>query len=146
MNSYTRQVAAAGDCEDVVFASFEGVNGRIVEIEISGGVAIKGPEYIIYGTRGSLIDRGETYEIKYISSDYEFKPIKSSPHTPQGSNFGSKEELPFVTETKKWETNALDHVWGYLYDTVREGKEYPIKSEEALKVMEVITEIKRQNA
>jgi hypothetical protein len=36
--------------------------------------------------------------------------------------------------------------WGYLYDTVREGKEYPIKSKEALKVMEAITEIKRKNA
>ena len=146
MNSYTRQVAAAGDCEDVVFASFEGVNGRIVEIEISGGVAIKGPDYIIYGTRGTLIDRGDSYEIKYLPLDYEFSPVKSSPHTPTGSNFGSKETLPFVTETREWEKNDLDHVWGYLYDTVRDGKEYPIKSEEALKVMEVITEIKHQNA
>ena len=146
MTSYTRQVAAAGDCEDVVLASFEGINGRIVEIEISGGVAIKGPEYILYGTRGTLIDRGDTYEIKHLPLDYEFAPVKASAHTPMGTNFGSKETLPFVTETKEWEKNGLDHVWGYLYDTVREGKEYPIKSEEALKVMEVITEIKRQNA
>lgn len=146
MNSYTRQIAAAGDCEDVVLASFEGINGRIVEIEISGGVTIPGPNYVIYGTRGTLVDRGETYETKYLPADYAFQPIKASAHTPEGQSFGSKEPLPFVTEVKTWETNNLDHVWEYLYKTVREGAEYPIKSEEALKVMEVITEIKRQNA
>lgn len=145
MTSYTRQIAAAGDCEDVVLASFEGVNGRIVEIEISGGTAIAGPNYILNGTRGSLVDKGSTYEIKYLPADYVFPPITSNPHTP-GQSFVSSPPLPFVTEEKTWETNALDHVWGYLYDAVREGKEYPIKSEEALKVMEVITEIKRQNA
>ena len=41
--------------------------------------------------------------------------------------------------------NPLDQTWGYLYEAVVNGKEYPIKSEEALMVMEAITEIKRQN-
>ena len=145
MNSYTRQIAAAGDCEDVVMASFEGINGRIVEIEISGGVAIRQPEYIVYGTRGTLVDRGDTYSIKYLPKDYEFTPIKSNPHTPGGTNFAAGEKLPFVEEERTWQTNKLDHIWQYVYDTVREGKEYPIKSEEALAVMRVITAIKRQN-
>ena len=55
--SYTRQVAASGDCEDAVFASFEGVNGRLVEIEINGGAAFSEPEYVVYGTRGALLAR-----------------------------------------------------------------------------------------
>ena len=145
MNSYTRQIAAAGDCEDVVMASFEGINGRIVDIEISGGVAIRQPEYIVYGTRGTLVDRGDTYSIKYLPKDYEFTPVKANPHTPGGSNFAAGEKLPFIEEERTWQTNKLDHIWQYVYDTVREGKEYPIKSEEALAVMRVITEIKRQN-
>ena len=145
LNSYTRHVAAAGDCEDAVFASFEGVNGMIVDIEINGGAAITAPEYLVYGTRGALIDKGDTYEIKYLPTDYEFTPIKADPHTPSGENFGSKETLPFVTEDREWPKWDLNHTWKYLYETVREGKPYPIKSEEALKVMEVITEIKRQN-
>ena len=146
MTSYTRQIAAAGDCEDVVLASFEGVNDRIVEIEISGGVTIPGPNYVVYGTRGTLVDQGDTYKIKYLPTDYVFPPIKANPHTPTGQAFGNTDPLPFVEEERTWETNKLDHIWQYVYDTVREGKEYPIKSEEALKVMEVITEIKRQNA
>jgi len=146
MSSYTRQIAAAGDCEDVVFASFQGINGRLVEIEISGGVAIPGADYIIYGSRGTLIDKGETYEIKYLPEDYIFTPIKANAHTPVGHAFTAKEKLPFVIEERTWETNRLNHIWQYLYDTIRDGKDYPIKAEEALKVMEVITEIKHQNA
>ena len=145
MMSFTRQIAAAGDCEDVVMASFEGINGRIVEMEISAGVAIHQPEYIVYGTRGTLVDKGETYLIKHLPIDYKFSEIKASAHTPSGSSFAANETLPFVEEERTWETNDLDHIWQCVYDTIREGKEYPIKSEEALKVMQVITEIKRQN-
>ena len=146
MTSYIRQVAAAGDCEDVVLASFEGINGRIVEIEISGGVTIPGPNYVMYGTRGTLVDMGDKFKVKYLPLDYKFSEIKANPHTPTGQNFGSKETLPFIEEEIEWKTNDLTHIWDYVYATIREGKEYPIKSSEALKVMEVISEIKRQNA
>ena len=145
MNSYTRQIAAAGDCEDAIMASFEGINGRIVEIEINGGAALPQPEYIVYGTRGALVDKGKTYLIKHLPLDYEFTEIKASPHTPSGAGFGGDETLPFIEEEREWQKNRLDHIWQYVYDTVRNGAEYPIKSEEALKVMQVISEIKNQN-
>ncbi len=32
MISFIRHVAAAGDCEDVVMASFEGINGKTVRL------------------------------------------------------------------------------------------------------------------
>lgn len=146
MLSHTRLAAAAGDCEDVIFASFEGVNGRIVEMEINACSTIHMPEYIVYGTRGTLIDKGETYRINHLPLDYEFSEIKASAHTPKrGASFGSNEVLPFVDEERTWETNDLDHIWQYVYETIREGAVYPIKSHEALKVMEVISEIKKQN-
>ena len=145
MFSVTRQIAAAGDCEDFILASFEGINGRTVEIEISGGTAINVPDYIAYGTRGALISKGDTYEIKYMPADYTLPNDKASPHTPSGTTFGGNDEIPFITEEKPWEKNFLDHTWRYLYSAVREGKDYPIKSAEALKVMQTISEIKRQN-
>lgn len=145
MTSYIRQVAAAGDCEDEVFASFDGINGRIVEIEISGGVTIPGPNYIVYGTRGTLVDKGTTYEMKHLPMDFILPEIKADPHTPAGQKFAREDPLPFVTEEIEWPTNDLTHIWDFVYGTIREGKEYPIKSSEALKVMEVITEIKRQH-
>ena len=53
--SELRHVAAAGDCEDHIKIVFTGVNGRIVDMEISGGAALPTPEYLIYGSKGSLV-------------------------------------------------------------------------------------------
>ena len=145
LSSYTRQVAATGDCEDYVHASFRGVNGRFVEIEISGGTALKTPEYVIYGDRGTLIDKGEVFELKHLEKDYQYKTLKSDPHTPVKQSFGGSEALTFVTEEIPCDNYPLDQTWTYLYEAVANGKEYPIKSEEALMVMKAITEIKKQN-
>lgn len=145
MYAVTKQIVAKGDCEDFVRVVFEGINDRTVEMEISGGTAIDMPEYIVYGTRGALVDCGQTYKIKYLPSDFEAPEGKADPHSPAGSVFHPGAPIPFVEEEKEWETNKLDHTWTYLYETVREGKPYPIKNDEALKVMEVITEIKKQN-
>lgn len=143
--SVTKQIAAAGDCEDFIVATFEGINRRTVEIEISGGTALDVPDYIVYGTRGSLISKGETYEIKYMPKDYSLPSDKANPHTPVGAKFHSDDPIPFVTEENTWETNSLDHTWVYLYDSIREGKIYPISNKQALKVMQAISEIKEQN-
>ncbi len=146
MYSDIKQVICAGDCEDFVRVIFEGINGRTVEMEISGATALPQPEYVVYGTRGALVSNGDTYTIKYLPEDFKVEGLKASTHTPEGAKFGKAIETPFVTEEKTWDTNPLDHTWTYLYEAIREGKDYPIQSEEALKVMEVIEEIKKQNA
>lgn len=145
LSSYTRQVAATGDCEDYVHASFVGINGRLVEIEISGGTAYKAPEYIVYGDRGTLIDKGDTFELKHLEEGYEYSTKLSNPQTPVGARFAPGEKLPFVVKEIPCETNNLDQTWNYLYKAVADKEEYPIKSEEALMVMKVLTEIKKQN-
>ena len=145
MHAVTKQVAAKGDCEDYVRVIFEGINDRTVEMEISGGTAIKMPDYVLYGTRGTLVDNGETYKIAYLPADFKAPEGKADPHSPEGAVFHYGDPIPFIEEERTWETNKLDHTWKYLYETVREGKPYPIKSAEALKVMETIEEIKKQN-
>lgn len=145
LSSYTRQVAATGDCEDYVHASFVGINGRLVEIEISGGTAYKAPEYIVYGDRGALIDKGSVFELKYLEKGFQYQTKASNPHTPVGARFAPSEKLPFVVEEIPCESNNLDQTWTYLYEAVANGKEYPIKSGEALMVMKVLTEIRKQN-
>ena len=55
MFSDIKLVTAVGDAEDHIKLVFKGVNGRVVDMEISGGVAMDTPEYVIYGTRGALI-------------------------------------------------------------------------------------------
>ena len=76
---------------------------------------------------------------------FEYPTQVSNPHTPVDAKFAPTDALEFITEEIPCDTNPLDQTWTYLYEAVANGKEYPIKSEEALMVMEVITEIKNQN-
>ncbi len=146
MTAHTRQIAAAGDCEDFIHVVFEGVNNRIVQMEISGGTAIRQPEYMIFGTKGMLVDQGKTYKMRYLDPAVELPEITASIATPGvTAGFGGNAPLTFIEEEKEWDAFPLDHVWPALYEAVRNGVEYPIKSEEALKVMQTITEIKEQN-
>ncbi|MBE6644940.1 MAG: Gfo/Idh/MocA family oxidoreductase [Ruminococcaceae bacterium] len=138
-----RQIAASGDCEDVVNASFVGVNGRLVEILISGATAISPPAYIVYGSRGALIDIDKKkFKIKYVEPGHEIEHPEADIHTPAGARFAPDIQLPFIEEEREWETNKLDHTWTYLYESVVLGKEFPISNEEALKVMQTIDEIR----
>ncbi len=145
LDSYLQRVAAAGDCEDFIKVLFFGKNGRVVDMEISGGTALKTPEYVLYGTRGTLFDNGETCTLRYIDPAVQLEEIKASHETPAGAKFAASPAVPFITEERVWDKNNLDHIWAALYETVVNGKPYPIKSEEALAVMTTIDEIKKQN-
>ena len=100
----------------------------------------------IYQTKEENLQNDlDTYEIRYLPADYQLPDTPANPHTPVGAKFQSGLEIPFVTEEHPWDNGPLDHTWVYLYEAVREGKDYPIKSEEALRVMQAICEIKKQN-
>ena len=140
-----RHVVAAGDCEDVVHATMNGVNGRMVEIQISGASALKLPEYIVYGSRGALIDKNDgTFSIRYVDPSFEMPKPQASIDTPVGAKFGPAIPIPFVEEERTWDNYPLDHTWTYLYEAIREGKEYPVSNEDALKVMQTICEIREK--
>ena len=85
------------------------------------------------------------FDVTHLPLDFVHKVNESNPHTPEGANFTPEEEFPFITEHITIEEKPLDQTWVYLYESVANGKEYPIKDEEALKVMQVISEIKQQN-
>ncbi len=146
MQAITRKTVAAGDSEDFIHATFEGVNGRAVEIEISGASALTMPSHAVFGTRGALIAEGAGFKLRYLPEDFELPQKTANPKTPNEIGFRRGEDLPFIEETREWDKNDLDHTWTYLYEALREGKPYPIKLEEAVKVMKAITEIRKQNA
>ncbi len=145
MQSVTRKTVAAGDAEDYIHAIFKGINGRSVEIEISGGSALAMPAHAVFGTRGALIDNGPNFTLRYLPQDYELPKKVANPKTPLDASFHPGDPLPFIEEEREWDTNDLDHTWTYLYEAIRNGKEYPIKNEEAVKIMKALTEIREQN-
>ena len=144
MFSDIKRVAAVGDAEDHIKILFKGVNGRIVDMEISGGVSCNTPMYMIYGTKGTLIGEGKELRLKYLDPDVELAEIKADPETPgSGSSFGNSETLTWKEETVTLQGgDKTTVIWDYFYDTYRNSKPYPITSAQALEVMRVITEVK----
>lgn len=137
-------VAAAGDAEDHLKIILTGTNGRLVDIEISGGAAITEPEYLVWGTRGALKSSGNEIQLKYIEPDQVLKERRANPDTP-GETFGSPEQLEWIEETipvSPADPVNMTSIWGELYATVREGHPFRIKLEEAVEVMRVVSEVK----
>lgn len=142
------RTAAAGDCEDHVKILFEGENGRLVDMEISGGAACHVPQYMIYGTRGTAIVHNGTATLHYVKPDYKFREITADPSTP-GSNFGktgtfeSPEVIEWIDEEVKTPYVDYDLIWDWLYDDIRNGIPTPITLEQAVGVIKAIDDAKQ---
>ena len=144
-----KNIAARGDAEDHLKVILKGKNGRIIDIEISGGVALPSPVYAVYGTRGSLISENEQdLRMKYLDPKMKMPTTKSDPGTPpHGGGFGSIQPK-WIRKTIMTEpSNGLDlqDIYHVLYQAIREGKPYPVKLEEAFDVVRVTEAIKKQN-
>ena len=138
LSSDIRRVAAVGDAEDHVHLTLVGKNGRIVDVEISGGVAIPAPIYWVAGTKGSLISRDEqTIELRYL--DPAVKPPRRPVKRGLMDSFGSPDQLTWKTETREVRKDlTCDCMWDNLFDHLRFGKPYWVKNEEAFEVMRVL--------
>ena len=134
-------VTAAGDAEDHIKLVLTGANGRIVDIEISGGAAISEPEWLVWGTRGALSCTGETLTLKYLDPRRRLKPRHADPGTP-GTGFGHPETLRWVEKTvpvkPRYRVN-MTSIWDELYKAIRQGKRFPITLQEAVEVMKVVS-------
>lgn len=144
MFSEIRRVTAVGDAEDHIKIVFKGVNGRIVDMEISGGVSQKIPEYAVYGTRGSVIGVGSKLTLKYLDPSVPLADIKANPETPvEGSAYGNKETLTWIEEVVDLDgSDNTDVIWDHLYEAYRNSVPYPITSAQALAVVKVLEEAK----
>jgi predicted dehydrogenase len=140
--SNLRRVAAVGDAEDHLKIVLTGASGRIVDLEISGGAAIKCPEYLIWGTRGALTCTGDTLTVRYLDPKKKLPPRRADPGTP-GPSFGSPEQLPWIEETFQANPRKRWNIWDELYGAVRHGARFPITLDEAVEVMRVISAAKK---
>jgi hypothetical protein len=114
-------------------------------MEISGGSAMREPEYLVSGTRGALKSSGKDITLKYIKPDQVLEDRKANPGTP-GTSFGTPEKIEWVEETipvqPKLNVDTAS-IWNELYAAVREGADFPIKLSEAVEVMKVVSEVKK---
>lgn len=84
----TRRIAAAGDADDHVKIVLTGRNGRVVDLEVSGGAAlVDEPVYVVWGHRGGLWSDDKVIRVRYLDPscpDPEDKADPSTPHIDAG--------------------------------------------------------------
>ncbi len=144
------QAVAGGDCEDHFSIRMTGENGRFVTVSVSGCAAFRqGRVYTAFGTRGQAVMHENKIHLCYLDPAMALPHVISSPETP-GAAFGASGTFE-GTIKPKWveedrETALLDNtvILDYIYDTYRNGAEYPIKDSEILALMGVITQAKAQ--
>lgn len=137
-----RLVAAMGDAEDHFKAVLRGSNKIVVDIEVSGGVAIPSPVYAVYGTRGTLISQDEKeIQLKYADTEKTEPAEPASDATPPNEGvFGANKPIVWIEETRSVAPEsglAVDDFYKVVYRTLAEGAPYPVKPEEAFEVVRV---------
>jgi hypothetical protein len=138
-------VAAVGDAEDHVKIVLRGTNGRIVDLEISGGAALGAPTYRVFGTTGSLSLKGKEIHLRYLDPDQSLPERTANPGTP-GTTFGTREQLPWIDETLPVQAGSNAVIWDHLHRAIREGVAFPVKLDEAIEVLRVISAAKESTA
>ena len=138
-------VAAVGDAEDHLKIILTGRNNLIVDMEISGGVALGSPVYAVYGTRGSLICEVEkTIKLRYLDPRKKLKDRKANKGDP-GDALGAPDDLKWIEKEipvkPKLKVNVTS-IWKYLYESIVDKKPFPITLDESVAVMKVIDEVK----
>ena len=143
-----KQVTAGGDCEDHIYLRLTGENKRTVTLLLTGGVALgSSRSFYAYGDRGTMIAENSKIKIRYIDPEQEIAPPVANPGPPPMSfgktgTFATKTPICWIE--KEWEVTGEDLYvfWDYIYDSYRLGKPYPIKDEEALEVIRILSYIK----
>jgi scyllo-inositol 2-dehydrogenase (NADP+) len=143
-----KHVVAAGDAEDHLKIILKGENGRIVDLEISGGIAINSPTYMVYGTRGALSLTDNDIHLRYLDPDVPLAKLEANPGTP-GEAFGktgtyeSGEQLVWIEKKIPVKPTQTFNIWDELYASYRHHQAFQIRMEEALEVVRIIDEVKK---
>ncbi|MBQ4329510.1 MAG: Gfo/Idh/MocA family oxidoreductase [Lentisphaeria bacterium] len=145
-----KNINGLGDAEDTVKMIFRGENGRIVDVEISGAVALSAPVYAVYGDRGSLICEDEQdIRLRYLAPEFARTDAVASADTPPlTGSFGWRPNWKWIRKTimvepaNQWNTECIYH---HIYLAIREGVKFPITAEEAFAVVRATEKIKLQN-
>ena len=144
-----KKITAVGDAEDHLKIVLTGENGRVVDLEISGGVAVPQPEYVIFGNKGTLVCQGNTITLRYIDPKQKFRKLRAyAGNPPLNGVFGNSEVLRWVERTIQVVPQSggddTHLIWPALYNSIRRHKPFPITIDEAVEVVRVSDRVKRR--
>lgn len=140
--SELKKIAAVGDAEDYLRIILKGKNGRVAEVEISGGSALGSPAYLIWGTRGALTCDCNNITMRYLDPEKPLMKRKADPGTP-GETFGTPDQLVWLDKTIPVAPAERPNIWRELYGAIRESKKFRVTLEQSAQVMQVISNAKK---
>jgi scyllo-inositol 2-dehydrogenase (NADP+) len=148
MWSDLRNLVCAGDAEDHVHIIMKGgTQGRVVDLEISGGVAIGEPVYIVFGSKGALTSDEKTIKLRYLNPRKKLPRNRAKVGTPpHDGGFGGEIKASWVEKeipVKPKMRCGVNDIWRHLYAAIREDVPFPITMEQSLQVMEIIEQARR---
>jgi len=135
-----------GDAEDDIKAIIEGVNGVVIDVDMTSVDASKRPSWIVCGTRGTLWIQDGVIHLKYTAKRLP-KLEPNDMHLALGRKYGVqpkpdsikwKEELREVKPRKKYAS-----YYDNLYRAVREGGPLLVSPESARDTYDVLDRIKK---
>ncbi len=141
-----KRIAAVGDAEDHLKIVLKGTNGRIVDIEISGGGAVPMPTFLVWGTKGGLTVEKDSIRLRYLDPDAELAAREADTGTPRFGFSGAPDELKWIEKTVPVGPREQPDIWDEVHKAVREGAPYPITVDQAVEVMRVVSEVKKGTA
>lgn len=133
-----RRVAAVGDAEDHVKIVIKGRNGMVLDMEVSGGVAITQPNWQVCGQYGALQVDGGKCRLKYLdpSALQKIEPISDTP--ADGAGFSNPETLQWIEEQFPIAPKQKLSFWDEVYKAAKCGGQFPVTLEEAQDNMRII--------
>ena len=137
-----RSVISIGDGDDQIKLLLRGKNGIVADLEISGTNAKPGREMEIWGERGTLVydPKVGAIEMRFVDPECKFKTLKPHRENPPMEYGNFDEKLTFIEQRVEIPFIPMSEIWKYIYESVRNGKPFPIRLEEAVEVVRLCDE------
>lgn len=142
-------IAAYGDAEDHFKLLLRGTNGRIVDVEVSGGVPLAENVYCVHGTRGTLISADEkTIKMRYLRTDKKIPEyVASTANPPLRGGFGQpvpedwwvNEEIPVAPASG----DTLRKCYLRIWEGIMGIRPYAVTMDQAVEVVRVTERARR---
>ncbi|MEM7645785.1 MAG: Gfo/Idh/MocA family oxidoreductase [Pseudomonadota bacterium] len=145
-----KTTVSPGSAEDQFKILIKGANGRIVDIEVSAGAAIRQDFYNIFGSRGALRATKKEIQLKYLDPKQQLPKITADPATPPlGLSFHQSEaheDFRWIEEQykiKKKRVSDPSDIWNHLHKNLTEDVPFPITLDQSLSVMKIIDQVRK---
>lgn len=146
-----KRVASVGDAEDYMRIILRNISGLTVDLEVSGGMIGRAPQYKVSGTKGEfrIYPGEETGTLRYLNPKKKLHRRRSSVRTPPLGSFGTPETLDWIEKSvpvKPKAESGMTLVWEHVFNAIRENKVYPITVDSAIEAMRIISLVKQESA